>query len=270
MDESYMWTTMKKRFPFSMGTTSYIFPADILPNVKALAGIVDDIELVLFESDISNIPGQSEIHELAELAEKHDISYTVHFPLDMTLGDADESNRKKSLDTCFRIIDQMEPVHPFAYLVHCSRSDESPAIWNRMNIDDWANALGRSLKELSSSSVEPCRFCVETLNYPFEFVDTLVSDCNMSICLDIGHILLNGYSLVEYLSRYLGRTRVIHLHGIKKGKDHQSIEHMSNENLMLLFAHLSHSSLNERVVTLEVFNEMDLKASMDIVEAYIS
>ena len=38
-----------KKTPFRIGTTSYIIPADILPNVVYLAGKVDDVELVLFE-----------------------------------------------------------------------------------------------------------------------------------------------------------------------------------------------------------------------------
>ena len=35
---------------FRLGVPSYVYPADILPNVKALAPFVDDVELVLFES----------------------------------------------------------------------------------------------------------------------------------------------------------------------------------------------------------------------------
>ena len=36
---------------FRLGSTSYVYPDDILPNVQRLAqaGDVDDIELVLFE-----------------------------------------------------------------------------------------------------------------------------------------------------------------------------------------------------------------------------
>ena len=45
-------------YPFRLGTTSYIIPNSILPNVRYLADKVKDIELVLFESDdgISNFP----------------------------------------------------------------------------------------------------------------------------------------------------------------------------------------------------------------------
>src|SRR5450830_964350 len=35
---------------FRLGVPSYVYPANILPNVKALAPFVDDVELVLFES----------------------------------------------------------------------------------------------------------------------------------------------------------------------------------------------------------------------------
>ena len=37
--------------PFRIGTTSYIIPDDILPNVRFLAGRVKDVELVLFDID---------------------------------------------------------------------------------------------------------------------------------------------------------------------------------------------------------------------------
>ncbi|MCU0508776.1 MAG: sugar phosphate isomerase/epimerase, partial [Anaerolineae bacterium] len=36
---------------FRVGTTSYIVPDNILPNVEYLAPLVDDVELVLFETD---------------------------------------------------------------------------------------------------------------------------------------------------------------------------------------------------------------------------
>ncbi len=40
---------MKRQF--RLGSTSYVYPDDILPNVRKLMSSVDDIELVLFEVD---------------------------------------------------------------------------------------------------------------------------------------------------------------------------------------------------------------------------
>jgi hypothetical protein len=69
------------------GATSYVLPDHILPNVEYLGPIVDDVELVLFETDEygSNLPGPAEIARLLELAAEHDLSYTVHLPLDLRL-----------------------------------------------------------------------------------------------------------------------------------------------------------------------------------------
>jgi hypothetical protein len=74
-------------YPFRLGTTSYVLPADILPNVRFLAGKVQDVELVLFEVDDgpNNLPPPHVIAELAALAEAHALTFTVHLPLDLRL-----------------------------------------------------------------------------------------------------------------------------------------------------------------------------------------
>jgi len=48
-----------KPTPFRIGTTSYIIPDEIIPNVRFLAARVEDVELVLFEADegMNNLPG---------------------------------------------------------------------------------------------------------------------------------------------------------------------------------------------------------------------
>ena len=82
-------------FPFRLGTTSYIIPDDILPNARYLADKVRDIELVLFEVDdgMNNLPSPQVIKELAELARQYDMTYTIHLPLDLKLGDDGSDKR---------------------------------------------------------------------------------------------------------------------------------------------------------------------------------
>ena len=76
-----------KPFPFRLGTSSYIIPADILPNAHYLAGKVKDIELILFEVDDgpNNLPSPEVIEELEQIAREQDLTYTVHLPLDLKL-----------------------------------------------------------------------------------------------------------------------------------------------------------------------------------------
>src|SRR5688500_10667676 len=76
--------------PFRVGSTSYVYPDDLLPNVRKLAeGVdVDDIELILFEVDDgpNNLPGESVVEEMRQLARLYHLTYTVHLPLDLRLG----------------------------------------------------------------------------------------------------------------------------------------------------------------------------------------
>jgi sugar phosphate isomerase/epimerase len=260
---------LKKKFPFRLGTTSYIIPADIISNVRGLAESVDDIELVLFESDeISNLPDQDTVQTLCALADKHDITYTVHLPLDIVPGAIDETLRKKSVEKCLKVIKCMQAVDPFAYILHGTGNHNIMGTGSSETIHDWIPRLTKSIGEIINSGVDPGLICLETLNYPFELVENIIRKYDLSVCLDIGHILLYGYSLEDYLIKYLSRTRVIHLHGIIDGNDHQSISALDGVLLSRLFSKLFKENKKERIVTLEVFNENDFRSSLDILMGY--
>src|SRR5215207_11323142 len=108
-----------KTFPFRLGTTSYIIPDDILPNVCYLAGKVRDIELILFEVDDgpNNLPSPKVIDELSQIARQNDMTYTVHLPLDLKLGD-NGSERDLSLVKAKRVMDCTRGLDPWAYVLH--------------------------------------------------------------------------------------------------------------------------------------------------------
>ena len=259
-------TTLKNTFPFRLGTSSYIIPADIIPNVEYLADKVDDIELVLFESDeISNIPDDATVDRLISLAAEHDLTYTVHLPLDAPLGHADEVVRRSAVGKCRRVIERMNQVNPFGYLLHFEGD-----VWKPVPTDDlprWKTNLSRSVEELLKC-VDPELLCVETLSYPFDLVDDIVDRFNLSICLDIGHIILGEFDLEEYYKRYLKRTKVFHVHGIIDGKDHQSLSGLNEDVLRDLIALLARNSDRKRVFTLEIFSESDFNTSIDILRDY--
>ncbi len=238
--------------------------------MRELAGIVDDIELILFESDeISNLPDENIIQSLITLAKKHEITYTVHLPLDIVLGAVDERVRKTSVEKCLRVIKRMQAVDPFAYILHGTGNHNIMGTGSSETIHDWIPQLTKSIGEIIDSGVAPELLCLETLNYPFEFVEDIILEYKISICLDIGHILLYGYPLKDYLIKYLSRTRVIHLHGIIDGNDHQSISALDGALLSRLFSKLFKENKKERVVTLEIFNENDFRSSLDILMGYV-
>ena len=96
---------LKRSFPFRLATTSYILPAEIVPNIRYLGQYFDEIELVLFESGReSNLPTPGDIREMARLASDLDLTYNVHLPADLFFGDPDPRFAAKILRNGFLIL----------------------------------------------------------------------------------------------------------------------------------------------------------------------
>ncbi len=264
--------SVKGRFPFRVGTSSYIIPDDILPNVTALAPLVDDVELLLFEiPEMSNIPSETSVQTLRRLATEHDLSYTVHLPLDMALGHSDDDGRTASIDACRRMISATTGLAPFAYLLHVDAFDtRSRAPTPAPDVASWHDNVCRSIEDLLRTGVRSRDLCVETLAYRFEHVAPIVESFDLGVCLDIGHVLLYGYDLEQHLDDYLPRTRVVHAHGICNGTDHYGLDHLSPAALDRIIDALAHEPDTERVFTVEVFAQDRFEVSMRVLDARLA
>jgi sugar phosphate isomerase/epimerase len=258
--------TLKSRFAFRLGTTSYIIPADLITNVRFLAPYVDDIELVLFEADDkSNLPDEEAIRVLDGVARSYDLSYTVHLPLGLRLGSTDEEERRSSVTKALRVVALTSPLNPAAFILHFE-GDRRGSIPSE-NTAGWVNALRASAEELLATGTPSHLFCVETLDYPFTLIESIVYEFGLSICLDIGHVLLQGYPLDDYLAKYHDRIRVFHVHGIRENKDHRDLGGLRDSDLALLFDRLLRMYRpSAPVLTLEVFDENDFRLSLEVVE----
>jgi len=260
--------SLKGRSPFRLGTTSYIRPADIVPNVEELSDRVDDIEIVLFEGETqAGLPGKETIRHLSAIAGRKALTYTVHFPLDVRLGTSDEPSRKRSVDELLRIVSLMDTLEPFAYVVHFQ--SERPGASPSGNVEHWKAALVRSVEDLLHAGIDPEKLCVETLSYPFELVEDIIFQHNLSVCLDVGQLMLSGRCPKALLDRYFSRVRVVHLHGVVDGKDHRDISSVESSFFSLLFSRFKADKTCRRVVTLEVFSEADLEKSLEVMEEFL-
>lgn len=258
---------MNRHFPFRLGTTSYIIPDNILPNVKYLADKVDDVQLVLFESDdISNLPPAHVIAELAAIGRGEDLTYTVHFPLDVYLGAADVVDRVRSVDQCRRIIDLCRRLDVKTYALHLAPAN--PEDRGELPAEDmpvWLKACDASLDCLVRELESPRQLCVETLAYQFESVDPLLETFDLGVCLDIGHLLLGDRDVHEHLEKYADRLHLMHIHGVCDGNDHHSLRHLDPQILQAAVNTMVQDDIY-RVMTVEVFNEADFLESMRVLE----
>jgi sugar phosphate isomerase/epimerase len=246
---------MKPALPFRLGCTSYVIPADILPNVRQLGPLVDDVELVLFEvDDRSNLPSPAVVEGLAQLAQRHDLTYTVHLPLDLRLAAADDLWRHPSMEKAQRVIRATRALRPWAYVVHLDGT-EIQAGGGRAEVVRWRDRAARSLESLGEEAGELALLAVENLeSYRPEAYLPLVDQLPISLCLDVGHFFRTGTDPFPYLEGHLQRTRVVHLHGSRDGRDHRGLDLIPDATLGQLLELLLARQFGG-VLTLEVFTE---------------
>ena len=254
------------KYPFSLGTTSFIIRDNIIPNARYLAGKVDDIQLILFESDDISLPSKEDIKTMREIGKDSALTYSIHFPLDTILG-AEEPLRSESVKKHIEIINLTAPLSPSVYIVHFNGDNSNHRSGNASDdMPRWLANNRKSMEEIiAATDIDPTKLCVETLAFPLDLVDDTINDLGLSVCLDIGHLIVNNYSLEEHFDRYLDKTRSIHLHGTSGEKDHLDLSHLSEETLNLVLEKAANKNIN---LTIEVFNEPDFLKSLEVLEEY--
>ena len=243
---------------FRVGTTSYVFPADIVPNVKALAAAVDDVELLYLEpGDTSTLPPAADIRELAAIARAHELTYTIHLPIDPRMGSESAAEREASLTGFLRVINSARNLEPFGWIVHAEgiAPDASPE-----RVARWQHDVLPFVTRLCSEIGEPDRLCLENIGYPFAWCSPFLESFPLSICTDAGHLWQNGHDWRLHVRKHLARTRVVHLYGTRSGATHYGLD---SAPLPLVCDFLRSISGFSGVLTLETFNYDDTRTSME-------
>ena len=247
-------------YPFKLGTTSFIYPDGYTQNVIMLAPYVDEIELLLFESAPDSLPSNQEIKKLLSLSQEFDLTYNVHLPIDISLGDPEPSIRNAAVETLKKVIDLTAPLSPSTCTLHLSY-DEKGSEPDR--IKKWQDRLYRSVGKFIATGINAEMISVETLTYPIEWVEHILIDFNLSMCIDLGHLMVYGFDMETVFNRFCHRTSIIHLHGVENHKDHLSLDRLSKERAKIVTRILKQFT---GVVSLEVFSYQHLKDSLPFLE----
>ena len=256
------------KIPFRIGTSSYIIPDDILPNARFLAGKVQDIELVLFEVDDgqNNLPDPATVRELRQIGLDHNLTYTVHLPLDLRLG-SDGNEQDISLLKARKVIDCTRALEPWAYVLHLDgRAVKENA--SQIELAHWNVQAGRALELTADWAGGLDRLAVENLEgYPLDFWEEILGRSAAGRCVDIGHLWRDGHDPIPYLERAFEKTRVLHIHGITQ-RDHQSLAHVPVDELTRVLKWLVEQPYTG-VMTVEIFGEDDFVSSMAAIQAVL-
>jgi sugar phosphate isomerase/epimerase len=257
--------SLKQKFAFRLSTTSYIIPAAIIPNIRFLGRFLDEVELVLFESqDCHNLPTPGEIHDMATLAADLDLTYNVHLPGDLFFGDPDPALRQAFCTTALNFYERTLDLHPTAYILHLdSRKADGEVEADR---NAWRQRVHESLDIMQSRGLDLRRVVVENLEYSLERIEPFAAAFGMDLCLDIGHLLRYGHDPEKQLETFLHKSTMVHLHGVKDGEDHLGLNHIPPQTWEAICQALQEYCGG---VSLEVFSLNDLIPSLQRMQELI-
>lgn len=250
---------------FKLGTTSFIYPDHIIPNVKKLGPFFDEIELLIFESQPEFVlPSKADVQSLRSLSQSLDLTYNIHLPLDVNLASGGLVKQQKAADTLLRVMDRFYPLTPTTHTLHLEiPADVKKNMKNQTRLAKWTDNVCQGLELLLNDIADPSIISIETLDYPFSLIEFLVLEFNLSVCIDAGHQIKYNTGLVQTFETHKSRTPIIHLHGVAFGdqdiKDHTSLDQLPKKYFRQVQRILEQF---RGVVSLEVFNIENLNRSL--------
>ncbi|CAB1061238.1 hypothetical protein D1BOALGB6SA_6011 [Olavius sp. associated proteobacterium Delta 1] len=253
----------KGLYPFKICTTSFIYPDHYIPNVKMLGPHLDEIELLLFESQGTDaLPSSTVITELCRLAGEFDLSYNVHLPTDISITDRDPARQQHAVETMMRVMELVRPLDASALILHVPFSEKS---YDEPIAANWRDRVYKNLENILSAVENNNIIAVETLDYPLDLLEDIIVDLDLAICLDLGHLMLYDYDVLEVFNKYCFKASVLHLHGVENDRDHMTLDRLSDKLAATVLRVLKRFT---GVVSLEVFSFENLYSSLQFLERH--
>ena len=253
----------KNAFPFKISAPSFIYPDDYIPNVQMLGPYLDEIELLCFESHLSSLPSPAMIRELDSLAGEFMLTYNIHLPSDLDPGNPERMEQNRFIESILRVMDLTQPLKPMNHILHLP--------YNQARISGvcdkaWQGRISDCLHRLRNAGVQGTALSIETLDYPMEWIEEILREHDLRVCLDMGHLIVNDENIETTYRRYAGQTAMIHLHGVKNGKDHLALDVFDQNWCDKIFSLLGQYT---GTVSIEVFSFNHLLDSLALLEKNI-
>ena len=252
---------------FRLGTTSFIVPDHIIPNVIRLGPFFDEIELLVFESfPLDVLPSKEDVKTLLSLSRDLNLTYNIHLPTDVSLSNESARKRQMAADTLLSVMDRFAPLNPSTHTLHLDMPQGvRQEMGNSEKMENWVNIIYKGLNTLLSGISDPGIISIETLDYPFRYVEPLINEFRLSVCLDAGHQILYGHDFIQTFDTHKSRIPLIHLHGVDcsgaKKRDHKALYALSEDQIGNIQKLLEPF---KGVVSLEVFNLENLNRSLQV------
>jgi sugar phosphate isomerase/epimerase len=213
---------------------------------------------------------------VAELQQTLGFLCTVHLPfLWIELASLNELIREASIASLRQAIEVTRAVDVHTYVLHLwgfttmqVLSQLQDSVQRELVTGVLMSQANRSLAALCEM-VDPTDLCVENLEDSlFDLAVPIVEEHGTSICLDVGHLALQGGSALGFLDRHRDRIREVHLHDAIVPRTDEW--HTARDHLALGQGDLDHEALLDKLaeigyegpIILELNSEPDLVQSL--------
>jgi len=253
-----------------MSAPSMVYGKDLLENAKRLADLVDNIEIVLFNTPtLNNTPDDNELQLLSNLGKKKNLTFTVHLPASLEIASKDVDLRKNAIDLATGLCKKTEIINPKYYILHIPFTKPTlapvPGLYFKEgeghNWEEWTQRALSAIETIQGETGIAGKLLVENINYSPSFLEPFLDGGTCGFCLDAGHLLLGSESVNEALMRYQKHIRELHIHGVRGVEEHLSLSVLPVERVTRWMATLTKIEFNG-VLNLEVFSPGDLKGSL--------
>jgi len=218
-------TLIKKEniFPFKISAPSYLMPSGYIENVTFLMDKVDDIQLLVFDA-LKEDPllKEESLTTLEYLAKDSGITYSVHMPVKPKLT----AGFQQRLEAAYFIIETLNRLNISSYTFHYDLPDGVK--WEKVTKEEIQSIEATYIKFFRAikEKFPGVDLSLENTETPLSALDRIISECSISYCIDIGHLMVQGRDLAEIEPR-LRQASVVHLHGWeeknRKKQDHRPI-----------------------------------------------
>ncbi len=222
---------------FQVAAPSWVIPGTIVENCRFLAGKVDEIALLFFETKSCLAYTKADLpQELAEIG----LSFHIHHPLDLPWHEGGAAVAQ----TVIALNEKAAHLNPAAHVIHPPAAGRSAAGL----IYDFAEVISRS-------DIKPGTVLFENIKENSLLgIGGVIADCDMKICLDLGHILAYAQDDLLYDESIDGLVSMLHLNAPGPGGRHLGLDTLDVAGLEIMSILLKMVA-NDGTLTVEVFEE---------------
>jgi sugar phosphate isomerase/epimerase len=263
--EAYI-KSYKNRFPFSLGTTSFILPVkedSLAANVRFLKDSFDFVQLLFFGRNyLDEVMSPRIIGTLKALREETGLRYTIHLPADLELLSPSEDSMNDSIGVIERIMAETERLDIDGYVLHVDALEHGSP---RVELSrDQLLLFQRSLEAMAGRIGQAAgNILIENTSYDLTYFSGIIMRSPCQICMDAGHFVLHHHDAGRYIELFNSRIRQVHLHGVSGGRDHRALadlDTLSGRSVSLFLKKFAGP------VIIEVYNLNDLIKSAEFLE----